>query len=106
MTYHLPLHLITFLFVALPQGFYCDLGKTEEAQKMEQIMGLKSKDYPGGGVTESRLTLLTTQQASKATDDVLRQGILTSLGQLADREDSRLLSPKSLLLRSRRQFLL
>ena len=84
MTHQLPYHLRTILSVALPQSFYCDLDKTEEAQKMEQTVRPKREDYPGGGVTGSRLTLLTAQQANESTDEVLRQGILTSLGWLAD----------------------
>ena len=45
-------------------------------------------------VTESRLTLLATRQANESGDEVLRQGIMTLFGKLADWEDGRVVSPK------------
>ena len=43
-------------------------------------------------VTKSKLTLLTTWQANKSGDKVLRQGIATLFGKQGIREDGRLMS--------------
>lgn len=43
--------------------------------------------YTGAIVTESKLILVTTWQANKLGDKVLRQEILTLFGKLADQEE-------------------
>ena len=48
-----------------------------------------------GNVTEPKPALLATGQANKSGDELLGQGITTLIGKLADREDGRLVSRKT-----------
>ena len=65
-----------------------------------------STRYMAAAVTESQLTLLTAWQANKSGDEVLRQGMPTLFGKLADQEDGGVVSPKNILSGSGSQFLL
>ena len=49
---------------------------------------------------EPKLTLLTVGQASKSGDELFWQGITTLIGKLADQEDGRLESQKTILPQS------
>ena len=60
----------------------------------------------GETVTESKLELLTTQQANKSRDELLGQVISTLFGKPADREDGGLVSQRTIFPKSEFRLLL
>ena len=48
-------------------------------------------------LTESKLVLLTAQQANTLRDEVLRQGVVTLFGKTEDQEDGEVLSQRTVL---------
>ena len=81
-------------------------------RRVESGLGAKVEaERPGRGycsdiVTESKLVLLTTQQADKLRDELLGQGIVTLLRKPADREAGGLLSQRTILPKSEFKLLL
>ena len=69
--------------------FFCKLNPT-----------LKKNQFPENyeSVTEAKLTLLTTWQASKSGKEMLKQGIGSVFGKPADQKDGRLVSQKNHLM--------
>lgn len=48
-------------------------------------------------LTESKLVLLTAQQANTLRDEMLRQGVVTLFGKTEDQEDGEVLSQRTVL---------
>ena len=57
-------------------------------------------------ITESKLILLTIQEADKSRDEVLEQGIMTLFRNPADRKDGGLVSQRTTLTKLEFGFLL